>query len=138
MVSKNRKSIINLINNIRFILNKHEHLKEDLLYLEGEEKHQQILEFYARIIAKLTKQLNKLPIGYRYTGTFYIRKAYTFPTAYEKIIGSAFMREDLCSWAIENEERFKFGYRREIFSAANDKMQIERENAEPVFSNITV
>ena len=121
---------------MNFILDKHKQLKQDFLRLEAEENQQQVLEFYERVIAKLNKELNKIPIGYRYTGVFYIRKSYTFPPAYEQISGSAFMREDLSSWAIENEARFKFSYHREIFREGNDTTPITRDDAEPVFSAI--
>ena len=104
--------------------------------LEDEGNQQKMLKFYARVIAKLNKELNKIPIGYRYTGVFYIRKSYTFPPAYEQISGSAFMREDLSSWAIENEARFKFSYHREIFRKGNDTTPITRDDAVPVFSAI--
>ena len=121
---------------MNFILDKHKQLKQDFLRLEAEENQQQVLEFYERVIAKLNKELNKIPIGYRYTGVFCIIKSYTFPPAYEQISGSGFMREDLSSWAIENEARFKFSYHREIFRKGNDTTPITRDDAVPVFSAI--
>ena len=82
--------------------------------------------------------MHKIPIGYRYTGIFYIKKAYTFPPAYEEINGSAFMREDLSSWKIENEERFKFSHHRAIFREADDTIPIKREDAKPVFQKQSI
>jgi len=134
---KNRKSIKDVIYHLRSILNRHRDLKTVLAPLEGETNYQQSLDFYTRSIAKLTAELDKLPIGYKYTGTFYIKKPYTVPTEYEKIVGEAFMREDLVSWTIFNEERACDIYKREIFKEPNYNSKIEREEAELVFSNAT-
>lgn len=112
---KNRKSIKDVIYHLESILNRQQALKEILITLEGETNYQQSIDFYTRSIAKLTAELDKLPIGYQYTGTFYIKKPYTVPTEYEKIVGTAFMREDLVSWTILNEERFRDIYKRAIF-----------------------
>lgn len=51
-----------------------------------------------------------MPIGFRYTGTFYTKNSYTIPPTFEKHEGAVYMREDLMSWQIEEEETENQGY----------------------------
>ena len=40
-------------------------------------------------------------MGFRYAGTFYIKKPYSTEIEFEKYEGTLYMREDLVSWKIE-------------------------------------
>ena len=112
---------------------KHVWLADTLVRLEGQKTYDEASECFDNAIGKLTKEVKSLPVGFRYTGTFYVRKPYTMPTDYRKIDGSAYMREELISWAVETEEDLRCSYLRAIYKAPNDGSELKREDAEPVY-----
>jgi len=130
-----RKKVIDTINGISFLLERHQHNSEELIRLLGAKEYKQISDLYNKAIAKLKKEKYALPIGHRYTGTFYVKKPYTMPTAYDEITGSVFMREDLVSWKVEDVEKYNFSYFRAVYREPNDDAgsEITREDGEPVF-----
>ena len=76
-----------------------------------------------------------MPIGHRYTGTFYLKQAYSVPAQSVKITGSAYMKEDLVSWSLDADDpkMNDYSYHREIFKDKNLKTLIKRDDADPVF-----
>jgi hypothetical protein len=86
------------------------------------------------LISKLSNELQSLPIGYRYTGTFYLKKPYVSSATFEKYSGVIFMREDLISWQIESgKERQDYSYHQHIFKEPSTDSELTREDAEPVY-----
>ena len=103
----------NLLNNVEYLIRHHEYLKKNFIRLEGQKTFDDIQKCYDRVRDKLTKELKSLPIGYRYTGTFYLRVPYSSPVEFEKVEGtSLFMREDIISWIVEDKvQRASYYYR---------------------------
>ena len=99
---------------------------------EGTEEYFQNLK---SCLNKLDEDLRKLPVGHRYSGTFYVRKPYTIPIESEKIEGSAFMREDLVTWKPEEEGKqfWELSYKKDIFRDPEMSVPIKREDGQPVF-----
>ena len=89
-------------------------------------------------MSKLEDKCNKMPIGHRYTGTFYVKKPYTYalPSEAVKLKGSAFMSEDLVSWIIDSEDEYakNLYYVRSIFKDKKMKTTLQREDGEEVFA----
>ena len=124
-----------LLRSVILLKEKHVWLADTLVRLEGQKAYDEASQYFDSVIAKLTKEVKVLPIGFRYTGTFYVRKPYAMPTEYRKIDGSAFMREDLVSWIVETEEDLKWSYFRAIYKAPKDdkESELRRDDAEPVY-----
>ena len=79
----------------------------------------------------------KLPVGYRYEGTFFIRKQGTAEFESLKIDGSAYMREDLVSWLIESSKgdvHNPYAYYRDIYKDDKLREPIKREEGAPVYA----
>ena len=89
------------------------------------------------MIAKLTEEMQSLPIGYRYVGTIYLKKPYAVPIQFEQIEGSAFMREDLISWQIEpfdsTKKQHYASYFRTIYKRPDLQAEITRADTTPVY-----
>jgi len=87
-------------------------------------------------MSKLEDKCEKLPIGHRYTGTFYLRKPYTIPYEAIKIKGSAFLREDLISWVIESDDECakNLGCFRSVYKDKKMKTTLQRDDGEAVFA----
>ena len=102
--------------------------------LGNQEHYDKTKKFYADVIAKLLAEMRSLPLGRRCSGTFYIRKPYSIAIAFQKIEGSAFMREDLVSWQIEGAENR--GYCKMIFKKPDLNFPITKEDAKPVYMEI--
>lgn len=120
-----RKHVRETINNVKSLKDRHEYLEKELVRLEGQASFDAMGKFYDDALDKLSQELYSLPIGNRYTGIFYIKKPYTVPTEYIKIEGSAFLREDLVRWQIENLEKYRGSYFRAIYKNPNDKKESE-------------
>jgi hypothetical protein len=102
-MQKNRKFIKGILENVQELKRRHEYIKNEIVNLSSENKHAEIAEFYNEIIIQLQDELKLLPVGYRYTGEFYLKKPYVIPTEFEKFDGALFMRADLVSWKIETK-----------------------------------
>jgi hypothetical protein len=108
-------------------------LKDRLIELGGEEEHQNCVGYIDKLIARAEKKIEALPIGHRFTGKFYVKKAYTSPQESVLVKGSAFMQEDLVSWVIDGDQpQYNVSYVREIFKDKKLQHPIKREDAEPV------
>ena len=130
---KSRQYVKSLIRSVEQLIDRHDYIKKDLAELSTRKEVEEIQLFYSNTLERLNKIKKSLPIGNRYTGTFYVKKPYSCPTEYQKIEGSAFMREDLVSWDIENSED-SHGYYRAIFKTADEENIITREECEEVYS----
>ena len=86
-------------------------------------------------MSKLEDKCDKMPIGHRYTGTFYLRKAYKIPFEAVKIKGSVFMREDLQSWVVESDDEYAkdLGCFRNVYKEKKMINTFKREDGEVVF-----
>ena len=129
---KNTKTNIESLNRILYLL---DYNKETLLSESCESSFDNATDYVKSIVSKLESKKEKLPIGHRYTGTFYLKKPYTLPSESVKIKGSAFMREDLVSWTIESDNEYAKNvyYVRDIFKEKAMKTTLKREDGEAVF-----
>lgn len=134
-MQKSLKHLRETLGSIKWLKERHEYYAKELIRLGGEQRYKQTDLFYADVISKLREEIKELPIGYRYTGTFYLRKPYTLPVEFEEITGSVFMREDLVSWQLEKEDgRLDYTYYRSVYKEPNMLSEVlTREEAEPVY-----
>lgn len=133
-MSGSRKYIDGLISSIKFIKNKYEYIKKEVVRLTSQDDYEKIMEHYDKILIQLNQELISLPIGFRYKGTFYIKSSYPIPGTFEKHEGVVYLREDLVSWQIEEGlERPDYGYHRNIFKEPTDEAELTRADATPVY-----
>jgi hypothetical protein len=135
-MTNNFKDTQDTLRGIEFLKDRHSYFAKEFIRLAGEKTYQKSLDFYDDIMAKLKQELQTLPMGRRYSGTFYIRKPYTVPIQFEKIEGSAFIREDLVSWKIEPKDKSKeqfYGYHRVIYKKPDLNTEIKKEEAKLVY-----
>lgn len=137
-MKRSRKQVNSIINSLCALKTHNEHWKNEFIQLVGENSFTQLQAIYNEAIDRLTQEKKSIPMGYRYTGEFYIKKPYTMPIQYEKINGSAFMREDLVSWCIEEESRYKYSYFRAIYrdTKGQEGSEIKREEATPFYETM--
>ena len=120
-------------------LNALQHARHSLKFLaedgnkESLEDYNGILRHFDAIHERLLHEIRESPIGHRYTGTFYILKSSFNPRTYDKVDASAFMREDLVSWEIEDGVRRRALYQRNIFKSIEPEEHISREEGEAVY-----
>ena len=132
-----RKQTQDKLRRIENIIQMIKTMDGDSIDLFGQRKHQNTLSQFASIAQKITDQIKTLPIGHRYTGTFFLKIPYTLPAEYKKIDGSIFMREHQVSWEVEDGKGFQNQcYYRFIYKTASDdhNQLITRDDAEPVFT----
>lgn len=96
-----RKNTLETLDAVYHLKNKHHRFKNDFVSLLGEESFNHSIHYYDDLIEKLKIKVNSLPVGFRYTGIFYIKKPYSTEISFEKYEGRLYMREDLVSWKIE-------------------------------------
>jgi len=129
---KNIKKDIDTLRNILHLINH----KKPLLIQESSEKDlEKVTDYLQSIITKLEDKRQKMPIGYRYTGTFYLKKLFPFPSEVLKIKGSAFVREHLVSWELESEDSYakSIGYVRTVYKDKALQKPLTKDDAVPVF-----
>ncbi|WP_203384427.1 hypothetical protein [Cysteiniphilum marinum] len=129
---KNLKADISTLSQITHLLN---YKKKAFIEHSSEDDFNNALDYVNKTIAKLEDKRQKLPIGHRYTGVFYLKKPYTVPSEAVKIKGSAFMREDLVSWTIESDDEYAKNvyYVREVYLDKEMTVRLTREDCEAVF-----
>lgn len=122
------------LNRLLWIKDKCKYIKKELIRLGGEEDYQKTMQYFDNAITKLEAEIKQLPIGYKYIGTFYIKKSYTATLEFEKVEGTAYQREDLISWTItRNDEKKDYAYYQRLFKEPNLESEITRELAEAVY-----
>ena len=128
-MKKNRAYITRLLFNLKTLKNSYAGILKDIsevINIENIKPEDPFLEF----IELLTKEQKALPLGYRYTGPFYIKQFEQF-TKYDGVL---FMRENLVSWIIEQgTDRHDPCYHRNIFKEPKEGCELKKEDAELVF-----
>ena len=133
-MNKSRKHVKNLLSSVQSLKNKYENNKDDIVQLTSHDEYEQTTKHFDNLISKLSNEVQSLPIGYRYTGIFYLKKPYVLPVTFEKYSGVIFMREDLISWQIESGmERQDYSYHQHIFKEPSTDSELTKEDAEPVY-----
>ncbi|WP_203368822.1 hypothetical protein [Cysteiniphilum marinum] len=129
---KNLKADISTLDQITHLLN---YKKKTFVEQSSEDDFNSALDYVNKTIAKLEDKRQKLPIGHRYTGVFYLKKPYTIPSEAVKIKGSAFMREDLVSWTIESDDEYAKSvyYMRDVYLNMEMTVKLTREDCGEVF-----
>ena len=131
---KNRKKVSDKLHGLKHLKEMHKSFEKELIRVSGIDSYQQMAAYYDDVIQKLQEEKYSLPIGHRYTGTFYVKVPYTIPTEFKKVEGSAFMKESLVSWEIENGDGIPHqSYYRAIFRTPEHDSEIKREDSVPVF-----
>ncbi len=134
MSTKSLYYVRHMIGRAESMLTSLKSIEKEFVEKEGQVAYQKVKAHCGNLVDKLKAEAKSLPIGFRYKGTFYIRKAYTTPIAFEKVKGcSAFQREDLISWQIEGAYEQGQCYYRNVFKAPDLNSEITRADAEPVF-----
>ena len=136
-MQKSLKHVRDTLYSIQWLKERNEYHSKELIRLGGEKLYQQTNVFYDKVVNQLEEEIKELPIGYRYTGAYYLKKPYSYamPAEFEKFEGSIFMREDLVSWQREKDDgSLDYTYYRTIYKTAdvNGKI-ITREDAVPVY-----
>lgn len=133
---QSRKYLYSTILNIESLKRKYEYAAKDIIRATSQNEYEQTIKHYDKLIVSLNKELLLLPIGYRYTGVFYIKNSYNIPATFEKHDGVVFLREDLVSWQIESGlERPDFSYHRNIYKEPKEGSELQREDAKPVYAD---
>lgn len=133
-MKKTRNALIQLINAINTIKDKYIAITNDMIELSGEAEVDRTMAHYDQAIASLEKELQTHPIGYRYTGIYYLKKPYTQPPIFEKHSGSLYMQEHLVSWQVENDQgKLEYPYYRAVYKQPEGEL-ITREDAKQVYS----
>jgi len=133
-MQKTRTDIINLLASIKHTKERYVYFEKDIIPLSNQAEYNRTVEHYDHLILALTKKIQTLPIGYRYTGTYYLKKPYTMPAEFEEGSGSLYMKENLVSWQIEKEPGVcDYAYYRAVFKKPYGA-QLTKEDAEPVHS----
>ena len=135
-MSASRDNIQKVSGNAKYFMRQHESLKEDFIRIEGEKSYERIIKQYKNLIVTLTKEMMALPIGFRYTGEFYLKKPYCSPPELEKHTGVIYMREDLVSWLIEEsgQTNLRQTYCRNAYKSDDLKSEILRSDAVAIFA----
>ncbi len=120
---------------LRNLLHSVDCMKEDIGQFSSDENAQHMLTTLHEAIRRIEAAMNDLPIGHRFTGTYYLKEPYSNPVRITKIQGSAYMKEDLVSWAIEPDGKpsERYGYFRQIYHDPGCEQPLAREDGEAVF-----
>ena len=134
-MDQNRKQVDNLLSKITNLQQQCEYFEKDMIRLSSQSEYKQVVKYFEQLIAKLTKELLAMPIGYRYTGTFYLKKPYSFPVIFEKYEGTLFMRAGLVSWQTEpGSQPSNTNYYRQAFKQPTNDAEITRADTVPVYA----
>jgi len=102
-MQKTRTDILNLLASIKHTKERYVYIEKDIIPLSNQAEYNRTVEHYDHLIMALKKEIQTFPIGYRYSGTYYIKKPYIQPAEFEEGSGSLYMKENLVSWQIETE-----------------------------------
>ena len=132
---QSRKYVNALIYSIKFLKNRYEYTSNDIQRVTSKAEYEQTIQHFDKLIANLNEELKTLPIGFRYTGVFYVKNSYSgVPTSFTKCEGVVYMREDLVSWQIEKGTQTPDpSYHRNIYKEPHEGCELKREDAQPVY-----
>jgi len=135
MTIAQRKNTKTDIDSIDRVLDLYKWKKDVFIRESSEKEYEKAIGYVKSIMSKLEDKCDKMPIGHRYTGTFYLKKPYSIPYESVKIKGSAFMREDLVMWTIESDNEYAKNvyYVRDVYKEKKMKTTFKREDGEEVF-----
>lgn len=135
-MQKTRSAIMELLAKIKKTKKRYVSIEKDILSLLSDKtEYDRIIAHFDDLIAELEKELKNQPIGYRYTGVYYLKKSYPQPVEFIKNSGSLYMRENLVSWQVEKEPGVcEFPLYRAVYAEPEGRI-ITREDAEPVYYN---
>ena len=132
-MNKTRTEVSKLLDNMKWFKERHTFFSDDIISLSSQAEYDRTIAHYEHVIAELNKMLEKCPVGYRYTGKYFLKVAYVMPPQFEEGNGSLFMREDLVSWQVEKEDgQCEYSYHRAVFKEPYGD-RITRADAEPVY-----
>jgi len=132
-MQKSRADVKSLLASIEYNKDRYVYLQDKIIPLSTQDEYDRTVKHYDDLIERLKKEIKTLPIGYRYTGTYFIKKPYLVPAEFEEHSGSIFMRENLVSWQIEKESGIlDYGCYRAVFKKPYGDY-VTREDAEPVY-----
>ncbi len=100
-MQKTRADITTLLMSIKHTKERYMYLEKEIISVSTQAEYDRTVDHYDQLILALTKELHALPIGYRYTGPYYLKKPYTMPPEFEEGSGSLYMKENLVSWQTE-------------------------------------
>ena len=131
---KNLKSDIDTLDRMLDLIN---YKKDVFVEYSSENELEKLVDYVNKIKVKIKKKRQSLPIGHRFTGTFYLKKPYTVPSEAVKIEGSAFMPEHLVSWKIESRDEYakNLWYMRDVYKDKGMKERVKREDGVEVFED---
>ena len=131
-----RKNIKANIDVLHRIISNFEYIKDSLIEYSTDKDYNKALDYVNKMLTKLEDKRQKLPIGHRYTGMFYLKKPYTVPSESVKIKGTAFMREDLVMWTIESDDEYaqNLYYVRDVYRDKKMTVKLSREDGKAVFN----
>ena len=133
IMKKTRTDVNNLLTMIKNSKERYVFLEKEITLLSNQAEYNRTVEHYDDLINILTKELQALPIGYRYTGTYYLKKPYIIPYEFEECHGSLFMKEHLVSWQIEKEPGVcEYPYYRAVYKQPAGAL-INRDDGKPVY-----
>jgi hypothetical protein len=132
-----RKQIGELIYSLKTLRDRLKYVAPELVRVEGQKAFNAVCTYYQKVIDKLTKERDSLPIGHRYSGNFYVRNPYSFTLEYTKVAGVLFMREDLISWTtekIDQPELVQYYMKTAYKNPSNDHdNELRREDGVPIY-----
>lgn len=136
-MEKSRSDFTSLRASIEYNKDKYVFLKDKIISLSTQSEYDRTIKHYDDLIEALEKEIKTLPIGYRYTGTYYIKKPYIIPAEFEEHKGSIFMKENLVSWQIEKEPGvLEYPYYRAVFKKPFGDY-LTKEDGKPVYVELT-
>ena len=117
------------MHSLEHLKSRYESYEQDVARLLSVDEFQKTIAHFDKLLEKMAEEVVTLPIGYRYSGIFYIKSPYKYPVEFEKIEGSAFMREDISSWQLykSNGEPIH-GYVRLIYREPNFESEIKKSD----------
>jgi hypothetical protein len=110
--------------------------KESIQPFTTKKAYNEFISYIDNLVVQAQKELDSIPLGYRYTGTFYLKRAYSIPAESIKVTGTMYMREDLVSWKIEesdNDYANSLFYVRSIFKDKKMTKEFTRADCIEVF-----
>ncbi len=130
-----RKRLREKIYSLNNLLHTVQVMQPTLAEYATESDAQQMVTTIQLAMRRLQAKITDLPLGHRFTGTYYLREPYSNPVRITKIQGSAYLREDLVSWEVEPDGKpsERYGYFRQLYHDPQCQQLLQRDDGERVF-----